>query len=132
FDADVAPHNPDVVLLTVGTNDIGAAVSMALWLSNLDAYLAKCHAIGAKLVVGAIWPTDENTIVPGRTVTTATWNTALYTWAAANNVTIVPWNQLADPVTGGWPAGWSSDQIHPTLLDSYSQIGTFGWNFLKS
>lgn len=127
FDIDVAPHEPDVVFLTVGTNNIRQSASMSAWLADLDAYLAKTRGIGAELVVGAIWPISDTA---GNTAAAATWNAALYEWAATNGVTLVPFDRLSDPATGAWPAGWSSDNIHPTLLDSYSQIGKFAYDFL--
>ncbi|MHC9292075.1 SGNH/GDSL hydrolase family protein [Mycobacterium sp. LTG2003] len=127
FDTDVAPHNPDVVFLTVGTNNVRQGTSMAAWLADLTAYLAKVRGIGAQLVVGAIWPISDTA---PNTATAITWNAALYAWAAENQVTLVPFDRMADPATGGWPAGWSSDSIHPTLLDSYSRIGRFAYGFL--
>jgi len=131
FDTAVAPRKPDVVFLTVGTNDVAQGVAMSTWLTNLDAYLAKCQAIDAALVIGAIWPTDQTSVLPNRQALNLAWNTALYVWGETNGVTVVPWDRLADPLTGGWPTGWSTDQIHPTLLDSYSRIGKFAWEFLQ-
>jgi len=132
FDTYVAPQDPDVVLLTIGTNDIGAARSMALWLADIQSYYDKCKAIGADLVLGAIWPTDA-TDVALRGATTRTWNTALYAWANANNVQVIQWDTLADPITGGWPAGWSPDNLHPSTAGSvaYPTIGKFGWQSVE-
>jgi len=95
FDAYVAPHSPDAVLLTIGTNNIGAAMTLAAFLADLDAYKAKCDGIGARLIVGAIWPTDATDVV-GRGATTRTWNNSLYAWAATNGVDVVPWESQAD------------------------------------
>lgn len=127
FDTVVAPQTPHAVLLTAGTNDVGQARSMALWLADVGSYLAKCKAIGAALIVGEIWPTNETSVIPTRGAITRTWNQALYAWAATNDVQVIRWSAVADPITGGWPAAWTADLIHPTLLDSYSQIGAFGW-----
>ncbi|MFN3005155.1 GDSL-type esterase/lipase family protein [Mycolicibacterium wolinskyi] len=127
FDTAVAPYAPNWVLLSVGVNDVLQGIEMSVWLANLDAYLTKCRAIGAELVVGAVWPIADT---PQHITTVLAWNAALYAWGAANGVTIVPWDRLADPTTGGWPASWTADGIHPTLADSYSQIGAFGWDFL--
>jgi hypothetical protein len=127
FDTVVAPQKPDVVVLTAGTNDIGQGRTMAQWLADLNSYLAKVQKLGAQLIVGAIWPSDTNDPV-NRSATARTWNTELYKWAAENNVQVLPWDTLCDPFTGGWPTGWSSDGLHPGLLDSYAQIGKLGWN----
>lgn len=130
FDEFVAPKDPDVVLLTAGTNDIGQGRSMDLWLADLESYRVKCQSIGATLIVGAIWPSDSNTPA-GRQAATRTWNTALYSWAESKGVQVIPWDTLADPVTGGWPTGWSADQVHPGLLDSYTVIGKLGWQSVE-
>ncbi|MEJ1193051.1 SGNH/GDSL hydrolase family protein [Pseudarthrobacter sp. CCNWLW207] len=129
FDAFVAPQDPDVVLLTAGTNDIRQGRSMALWKADLLAYYEKVKAIGADLIVGAIWPSSDDS--SAHAPTARTWNNELYAWAAANNVQVIPWDTLADPATGGWPAGWSSDLLHPTLLDSYAVIGKLGWQSVE-
>lgn len=130
FDTYVAPNNPDVVFLTAGTNDVGAARDMSAWLADIEAYRQKCVAIGAKLIVGSIWPSDNNNPA-GRSAISRTWNNALYAWAESHNVQYVPWERLANPTTGGWPTGWSSDGLHPTLLDGYTTIGKFAWDFLE-
>lgn len=130
FDTFVSPQTPDVVFLTAGTNDIGAVRDMSAWLADIEAYRVKCAAIKAQLIVGAIWPSDTNSPA-GRSATARTWNSALYEWAEAKGVQVVPWDTLANASTGGWPAGWSSDNLHPTLLDAYAQIGKFGWSVLE-
>jgi len=131
FDLFVAPYTPSVVFLTIGTNDIGQGRTLDAYLSDLSAYLAKARGIRARLIIGAIWPSDATDIV-GRSATGRLWNDAIYSWAATNGVDVMPWDQLANPATGGWPAGWSSDGIHPGLIDSHSQIGLFAYNTLSA
>lgn len=130
FDDFVAPQQPDVVFLTAGTNDVGQGRSLEAFMADVVAYYEKCRAIGAQLVIGAIWPTSSNS-PSGRPATSRLWNLSIYNWARNNGVTMVPWERLADPDTGGWPTGWSSDSIHPGNLDSYAQIGKFAWDILK-
>jgi lysophospholipase L1-like esterase len=131
FDTYVTPYDPDVVVLTAGTNDIRQSRTMAQWKTDLVSYFEKCKDIGADLIVGAIWPSSDSggTYAP----TARTWNTELYTWAAENNVQVIPWDTLADPLTGGWPAGWSTDGgLHPTYgTDAYPTIGKFGWQSVE-
>lgn len=131
FDTIVAPKLPQTVIATIGTNDVGQGRTQAEWLADIESYRLKCVAIGARLIVGEIWPTTDNTPA-GRTITTRLWNDALHTWAVQHSVDVIPWQQLCDPITGGWPTTWTSDNIHPGLLDSYAQIGRFAWNFLKN
>ncbi|BCW47889.1 SGNH/GDSL hydrolase family protein [Arthrobacter sp. StoSoilB13] len=44
FDTYVAPQNPDVVLLTIGTNDIGQGYTMASWLANVQGLLRQVQS----------------------------------------------------------------------------------------
>ena len=131
FDSGVAPHAPKTVIAVIGTNDIGQSVPMATWLANLDLYLAKCKAIGARLILGAIWPTDQTSVIPTRGATARAWNKALRTWAAARNIDVIPFDLLADVSTGGWATAWTADQIHPGQNGlGLSAIGKFAWDYL--
>lgn len=133
FDTYVAPYAPQTVVLTIGTNDDEQSRSIPAYLADVEAYWQKCLAIGAKLVLGAIYPTSYNTPA-GRPAASRARNVALYEWARAHDVFVIPFDKLADPVTGGWPAGWSSDLIHPgSDSDWYSGtiIGEFAWSHLS-
>lgn len=134
FDTYVAPYAPQTVILTIGTNDDEQARSIAAYLADVEAYWQKCLAIGAKLVLGAIYPTSYNTPA-GRPAASRARNVALYEWARTHDVFVIPFDKLADPVTGGWPAGWSGDLIHPgSDSDWYSNtvIGEFAWSHLAN
>lgn len=133
FDTYVAVQSPDLVIATIGTNDMSSSVgttAMNTWLANLEEYRLKCDAIGADLVVGAVYPTSASTPT-GRSAAVATWNEALRDWAFDNSVRVIPFDALRDPATGGWPAGWSSDGVHPTLLDSYQYLGQLAWDSVQ-
>jgi lysophospholipase L1-like esterase len=125
FDAFVAVHQPDVVFLSIGVND-APYVPIETWQSNLKQYKKKVDAIGATLVLGPLWPSDN----PTYAATFRTWNKWLYEWASSVNVKVVPWDRLADPVTGGWRSGWSTDGTHP-IPSVLATIGAFGWRFLE-
>lgn len=130
FDTTVAPYKPDVVFATIGTNDVGTSVSFASWKANIEAYWEKTKAIGARLILGAIWPTDMTT-PSGRGATVRSWNAWLYEWAQSKGIVVVPWERLADPATGGWPSGWSSDNLHPGQGSTYTSIAHFAWEYLE-
>jgi len=130
FDANVAPYNPQVVIAVIGTNDMGQGYSRQVWLDNLELYRKKCRAIGATLVVGEIYPSSLTSPV-NRPSLLPTWNSDLRVWAKNNGVRVIPFSYFTNPANGGWPTGWSSDQIHPTLLDSREQIGAFAWNSVQ-
>ena len=131
FDTYVTPHKPDVVFATIGTNDVGTGIGLAAFQANIIAYHAKVKSLGARLILGTIWPTDDTTVA-NRQVTGRAWNDWTHEWASANGVIVVPWGALANPVTGGWPAGWSSDGLHPgASTDSFRLIAEFAWRFLE-
>lgn len=125
FDAQVATKSPDTVFLAIGNNDLAGGRSLASFLADLDTYYAKVLALGARLALGSIYPrtADAATIV--------TWNRALVAWAAARNIPVVPFWRLADPTTGGWPAAWTTDDIHLTSTAAgIAAAGALAWSTL--
>lgn len=131
FDTHVAPYDPDTVILTIGTNDIAQGITQATWQANIQAYYDKAKAIGAKLIVGEIWPTD---VTPERMQASRDWSAWLRGWAAPLGVHVIRWQDLADPVTGGWRTGWATteDRIHPiNPSPEATKIGMFGWESIK-
>lgn len=126
FDTSVTPYSPDVVLLSMGTNDMSQGRTMEQFLSDLETYRQKCEAIGARMVLGGIYPKTT------RQSEVATWNRAAHTWAMAKGVPHIPFWELANPVDGSWPAGWSTDGTHPVdYNEALSKIGKFAWNYLE-
>lgn len=53
YDADVIAHAPDLVMLLIGTNDLGNAVDTR---ANLAEMIARNRAIGARTLIGKIMP----------------------------------------------------------------------------
>ncbi|AVJ48611.1 hypothetical protein SEA_COLT_92 [Mycobacterium phage Colt] len=126
FDSKVAPHNPQTVILSNGTNDV-ASMPLTEYLTKLTTYYQKARAIGAHLVLGGIYPKNTNAS------TIARWNVALQEWAASRGVVVIPFWSLADPATGAWPSGWSSDGTHPLReTPAYAALGRLAWDTLAS
>lgn len=123
FDEHVAAHAPAVVIATVGTNDVQQSRPRADWLADLEEYRRRVESIGAVLVVGAVPPTTAG----GKGEVVPEWNAALRTWAAGAGLRVIAWDVFTDPVTGGWPDGWSVDGLHPTGTDSRQALGVFAW-----
>lgn len=124
FATKVAPYNPETVILSEGTNDLGGTLSS--YLTKIGQYYDLVRGIGAQLILGGIYPksTDAATI--------ATWNTALVEWAKARGVIVIPFWELADPSNGAWPSAWTTDGIHP-LRESgaYVALGALAWQTLS-
>lgn len=135
FDANVAPLAPETVVLSVGVNDASQGIDAndvsgfkATWQSSMIEYLDKVRDIGAKLIVGALYPSDDTE----KADTFREWNEWLYDWAASENVPVIPFDSAADPITGGWPAGWSTDGIHPEPQTvAVSRLGEIAWDTIE-
>ena len=122
FDAYVAPYAPEVVCLTIGTNDV-ATVPVATFMESVESYRVKCAAIGARLVIGGVYPKSTNAS------TIAAYNRALVTWAAPFSIPVIPFWELGNAADGNWPAGWSADGIHPR--NEYRRnLGAFALTYL--
>ncbi|AOT26016.1 lipase [Mycobacterium phage Kersh] len=126
FNTKVAPYAPQTVILSNGTNDV-ATMALSEYLSKLTAYYENVKAIGAQLVLGGIYPKSKNAS------TIARWNIALQNWAAPRGVIVIPFWQLADPTTGAWPSGWSSDGTHPLReSQAFAALGKLAWDTLAT
>lgn len=120
FDTDITPYDPDVVMVTAGTNDVQQDVPIATWKANIQAIVAKIRGIGAAPVLGAIYPSDA---AVGRPAIISAWNIWLREYARGEGIPLVPFDQKANPATGGWPVGWSTDNVHPTLGNGPVDLG---------
>ena len=125
FDTYVAPYTPDVVMLSIGTNDISQGRTLIAFLADLDTYWAECTALGADLVLGEIYPKSTTQ------ATIATWNAAIREWAEPKGIHVVPFSMLGK-ADGSWPDGWSADGTHPLVTGpSLSEIGRLAWEYLE-
>ncbi|MFY1595485.1 GDSL-type esterase/lipase family protein [Micromonospora sp. WMMD737] len=59
FATDVAPHNPDYVVLEYGVNDVYAGVTSAVMADELEQAVALCRSIGAAVVIPGVPPLSE-------------------------------------------------------------------------
>lgn len=121
FASKVAPYTPETVILANGTNDV-AGGDLSGYLTKLTTYYDDCRAIGAQLILGAIYPKSVNAS------TISAWNAAFVEWAKPRGVLVIPFWELADPATGAWPSSWTTDGTHP-LRDSaaYPALGLLAW-----
>ncbi|WIA96398.1 SGNH/GDSL hydrolase family protein [Curtobacterium sp. MCBA15_004] len=127
FDTDVTPYAPSVVVIVGGTNDVGQGVAIATWQANIKALVAKVRGIGAVPVLGTIYPNGES-VPAGRAATGEAWNNWLREYCRVNRIRLIPFDRLADPATGGWPAAWvSGDLTHPVAGGATGIIGAFAW-----
>lgn len=109
FDTDVTPHNPNVVTLLCGTNDI-AMRSLALWSADVTTIVAKIKAIGATPVLCTTVPTQIGTSKQNL----ALYNAWLRQFAAKQRITLLDfYTLLADPVTSDYKAAYLGDGTHP-------------------
>lgn len=119
--ASLSETSPRIVTLNDGTNDIGAGVSLATWLSNKAAQVALVRAAGALPVLSTIPPRDAG----GFEATINLWNHRLRAYALTEGLTVMDfYRALVDPATGRYLTGYTSDGVHPTGpgLDAMSDV----------
>lgn len=105
---DVLPHKPQGCTVLVGTNDIAMGVPMATWQENVQGIVAELRANGIAPVLITLPPRT------GGAATLNLWNTWLRRYASEQGIPLVDfYGLLADPLTGDWKAGYSSDDVHP-------------------
>jgi hypothetical protein len=128
FDDEVAAYSPETVLLANGTNNVSSTPPMSLetYLTKLTTYYGLVRGVGAQLIMGGIYPKNVDK------ATISTWNAALVEWAKPKGVLVIPFWELANPDTGEWPDGWSSDGTHP-LRESpaYAELGKLAWKTVE-
>ncbi len=129
FDTYVAPWDPDVVSLSILRNDVLQGVAESVSRANIIAYHEKCKAIGATLVLGALWPSSD--APAGAQAKNRSLSDWIYSYAATHGLVVIPWDALTDPATGSWPSGWSGDGVHPANAETRSKIAAFGLSTLE-
>lgn len=114
FDADVAPYEPSAVAILAGTNDISLSYAWTTTRDNIIALVAKTLAIGAAPILCTILPNGTGS--PGDRLTKAHQiNTWLRSFAAANEYPLVDFHRATvDGSTGGFAAGMTADNLHPS------------------
>jgi hypothetical protein len=99
------------VHLLGGTNDTGTPAET---LTNLQAIIMKCRAIGAAVIIGTI-PPKESASAPERTRINAL-NAGIRRLAAVNGITLADYHAaLVDPADGSIATAYfrTADSVHP-------------------
>lgn len=106
---DVLDHDPEVVLVVAGTNDVLEDKSTDETFANLTAIRDGLADGGVEQIIfGSLPPSNET---PAENVT---FNAALDEWAAGQDVTLVDlWTPLAAD-DGTYAEGMNVDQHHPS------------------
>lgn len=108
LETDCLAKKPGLVILNAGSNDAAASVTLATYRANMTTMMAAIRAAGIPLIV--VSPPPRNGMAPLITQYTA-W---LGMYCQSQNIPYVDTYRLfADPVTGEWMTGWSTDGVHP-------------------
>lgn len=115
--AAMLARRPSVVLVSVGTNDVGASVAASTAMANLQAICGYFTARGVKVILSNIRPRGSSSIPDGdaRLTILSDLNALISAYAAATpNVTL--WDAYAayDDGAGRPVSGLLSDGIHPS------------------
>ncbi len=109
FDTDVAPHNPTIVHIQAGTNDIEDGIADATVISNILEMAAKIRSIGARPIV-SIPPPQNGAPLSAQ----SRFNELLVATLSANGIPFaLSWLDAIDPLTGGFKSGAATDNQHP-------------------
>lgn len=116
FQADVLDHNPDIVPIMIGTNDLPNTASsiahIAPLMANIETMVLMALAAGALPVLMTPPARDGNYQVPLRKAIPF-----YYRLAAAYRVPLIDMFAITvDPATGAWKSGYSTDGTHPNSV----------------
>lgn len=120
--ADVVDHNPDIAIVGGGvTNDHGTGVDEATTRANILEMVRILRANGIAPVLRNCPPVDvagqdEFNTVALRRAAGQRHNSWLRLWAVSESIPLLDYyTPMADPATGGYVAGYSTDGVHPTF-----------------
>jgi lysophospholipase L1-like esterase len=121
FDTDVTPLRPHVVLEEYGSNDMVSSRTAAATFADRLAMWGKAWKFGAKVIATTCPPRDGFTTAQMKEALKL--NSMLRNFAATNpqDFALVDlWSALADPATGLFKSGYSTDGTHPNTLGCWA------------
>lgn len=117
--ADVLSDNPALLVILIGTNDIGLGL-IATIKSNVESMIAQCRAIGCRMIISKIWPRGS-VGAPMNGTQISEWeefNSWLPTKAASDLIVVD-----TDPVLG---AGDANHTILPQFTPDNLHLNSLG------
>ena len=119
FRQDVVKHNPKVVVLMIGTNDVAqndGAISDECYLDNIASMCDIARANGIKMLLCSIPPCDNfpwnKEVTPGPEIIRL--NGKLKEYAAAQGIQYVDYFSILNNGKDGMIDEYTSDRCHPT------------------
>lgn len=120
FDADVLAHNPDMVIVFGGTNDIALGYTSATTISNLSQIYNMLKVNGITIVVCTVLPRTEFDTTSKKN---ALWdvNNFIKDYASTNaNCILCDWYSTIVDIDGfSVRVNMTKDGTHPTILGAY-------------
>jgi lysophospholipase L1-like esterase len=110
FVRDVAAHEPRVVVIMGGTNDLRAGRTTDEVLATLEELAARTRDLGATPVLATIPPRTDGDYA-GQV---AELNAGLRRLGEQTGTTVIDFHSVVADDDGRWRPGFSSDGIHPT------------------
>jgi lysophospholipase L1-like esterase len=116
FDTLVTPNtaNIDCILFNTGAHDAGIT-NFATWTASFIGVVQKILALGKIPILTTMFPqTGATTTIQTGISQTNSW---IRRYAAKNGyICLDVYRAATDPTTGGYRAGYSTDNIHPTAM----------------
>ena len=112
----IAVPGVDKCLILGGTNDVANGVALSSSLATLTAMIAQLRARSIEPVLCAIPPRNSGALGGAFRAQIAAFNTAVRDLAQRHGCHFLDFHTpLADPATGQYKAGYSSDNVHPDV-----------------
>lgn len=120
---DVIARAPAVAVLACGTNDVGNSVAFATTIANIQAIVTSWIAAGIRPVLTTVPPRSDSGTYVGPINRLSAW---ISSYGRSLGLPVVDfYGLLADPTTGQYKAGYSTDNIHPTATVASSMADLF-------
>lgn len=117
LDADVLAHDPDIVFLLGGANDVGTLTAAQAG-AIIDEIVTRIGEAGATPILLTLPPRLTGGTL---TTTTATYNEWIRRYGLLNGVLVLDaTTPVADVTTGYFATGMATDGLHPTMAGAHA------------
>lgn len=119
--ADVIAYAPRYCVILAGTNDLSAGTTLTAYKVTITAMITALRAAGITPILGTIPPNNTLSYAP----MINTFNDWLRIFCQAQSIPLIGFHgDLVDVTTGGFKAGYASDNAHPSAVGALVMANT--------
>ncbi|WP_378144828.1 GDSL-type esterase/lipase family protein [Cnuibacter sp. UC19_7] len=127
FDTDVLAYKPGICVIAAGTNDARTGVTLATYITNIKAIVAKCFAAGIFPAIRTVPPCYDTAGSGGEAAVRqriSSYNAWIREWAPTLGIPVIDvFSEFVDPTNGRIKTAYAyGDGIH-FLVDGYAKQG---------